>query len=115
MSGPSEPADAGPEDERGGAAHGERVPAPLEGHELQREDQGAHGQLQPANPLPEDKTEGVRLPGRPASWPISCALHTLSTFAFLTVGGRVVSGVCDGSESTSSVLDHERMLFNQSP
>lgn len=35
------PAHAGVEDASGGAAHGTRVPAPSEGHELQQEDEGA--------------------------------------------------------------------------
>lgn len=46
-----EPEHDGNEDTPAGAAHGARVPAPPEGHELQREDEGAFRQV--------DSTSGV--------------------------------------------------------
>ena len=45
----TEPRDGRAEAAGGGAEDGERVPAPPEGHELQREDQGADGEVHPGD------------------------------------------------------------------
>lgn len=45
----AEPEHGGDEGTPGGAAHGARVPAPPEGHELQREDKGAIRQANPTS------------------------------------------------------------------
>ena len=54
----TEPRDGRAEAAGGGAEDGERVPAPAEGHELQREDQGADGEVHPGDGVAQDQEPG---------------------------------------------------------
>ena len=49
----------GPELTSGGAEDGEWVPAATEGHELQREDEGAHREVHPRNGVSKDQEPGM--------------------------------------------------------
>lgn len=70
----AEPEHDGNEAAPGGAAHGARVPAPSEGHELQREDKGAVRQVNATNSNDGNDEAGLLL-----SYPTEEEHHQLIT------------------------------------